>query len=47
MQIVSSNLRFEGDESPTTKTKAFRVLTLKCRNKQCSGYEETIEHEET
>ena len=46
MQIIKSNLRFEGDTSPDTQTKAIRVLTLKCRNKQCSGHEETVEHEE-
>lgn len=45
MQIINSKLRFEGDESPDTETKAIRVLTLKCRNKQCSGHEEVIEHE--
>ena len=45
MQIISNKLRFEGDEIPDTETKAIRVLTLKCRNTQCSGHEETVEHE--
>ena len=44
MQITNSKLRFEGDTSEQTETKAYRVLTLKCRNKQCSGHEETQEH---
>ena len=46
MQIIKSNLRFEGETSAEKQTKAIRVLTLKCKNKQCSGHEETVEHEE-
>lgn len=44
MQITDSKLRFEGDTSVDTETKAFKVLTLKCRNKQCVGHTEEIEH---
>jgi hypothetical protein len=44
MKIISNKLRFEGDKSPDTTTKAIRVVTLKCRNKQCSGHEEVVEH---
>ncbi len=43
MQITKSNLRFEGDNSPDTETKAYRVLTLECRNPQCIGHKEVIE----
>ncbi len=43
MQIRNSALRFEGDTSPTEETKAYRVLTLECRNPQCSGHTEVIE----
>lgn len=46
MQIISNKLRFEGDESPDTETKAIRVLTLKCRNTQCVGHTEVVEHTE-
>lgn len=46
MQIISNKLRFEGDTSPDTRTKAIRVLTLKCRNKQCVGHTEVVEHED-
>jgi hypothetical protein len=46
MNIADSRLRFEGDNSPDTPTKAIRVLTLKCRNPQCTGYTETIESPE-
>lgn len=43
MQIKGSTLRFEGDTSPDTETKAYRVLTLECRNPQCKGHTETVE----
>lgn len=40
--ISNKRLKFEGDESPDTETKAFNELTYKCRNKQCSQYEKEI-----
>lgn len=43
MRIVKSAVRFENDDTPDFQTKAYRVLTLKCRNPQCTGYETQVE----
>lgn len=43
MQITKSHLRFEGDKSPDTETKAYRVLTLQCRNPNCIGAIKQVE----
>lgn len=38
MGIVSTHIDVEGDKSPDTETKVYRVLDLACRAKQCSEY---------
>lgn len=42
MRIESSRITYEGDESPETETKAFRISTLKCRNKKCRNYDQNV-----
>lgn len=38
MAIVDSRIQVEGDKSPDTQTRVYRVLDFACRSKQCSEY---------
>lgn len=39
MFITNSKIVVDGDKSEQTTTKVFNELTLKCLNKNCTGYE--------
>lgn len=43
MQIDRVYTSVEGDESPDTETKVYKVVELKCRSKQCSNYGKVVE----
>ena len=38
MGIVATRIEVEGDKSPDTVTRVYRVLDLACRARQCSEY---------
>jgi hypothetical protein len=38
MRVVGSRNVITGDKSPDEATRLFTVLTLECKNKQCSAY---------
>lgn len=38
MEIVGNHIQVEGDKSPDTETKIYRVLELACRSRQCPEY---------
>ena len=40
--ISGKKLKFEGDASPETETKAYNEITFSCRNKQCSNFEKEV-----
>ena len=43
MRVVSGRNVITGDKSPDEATKLYTVLTLECRNKQCTAYKKQIE----
>jgi hypothetical protein len=38
MRVTGSRNVVTGDKSPDEETRLYTVLTLECRNKQCSAY---------
>lgn len=42
-KIERQRVEVEGDESPDTETKVYRVLDFVCRNPQCSHCGEKVE----
>ena len=38
MQVTDSRNVVSGDQSPEEETRLYTVLTLECKNKQCSAY---------
>lgn len=38
MKIVGNHIQVEGDKSPDTETKVYRILDLACRARQCPEY---------
>lgn len=40
--ISDKQLRFEGDESPSTETKAYYALTYRCRNRHCENFDKEV-----
>ncbi|WP_313528799.1 hypothetical protein [Anaerotignum sp.] len=40
--ISSKDLKFEGDKSPDTPTKAFYDMKFTCRNPNCSEFRKEI-----
>lgn len=47
MRIASNRIEYEGDKSPDTTTKSFRILTLQCRNKKCKNYNKDVKETRT
>ena len=42
-RICSSKNIVEHDDTPDEETKLYIVQTLKCRNEQCSNYNQVVE----
>ena len=38
LSIAKSHIKFEGDNSPDTETKAYNVLDMICTNPRCPNY---------
>ena len=45
MYITGSRIRVEGDNSPDTQTKVWRVLSFRCKNPRCGHKDEEREEE--